>query len=91
MTSPDEIRNMILRTLGDIAPEADLERLRPEVSFREQLDIDSVDFLNFVVALHKQLGVGIPEKDYPRLQTLQSATDYLVVALKAAEQSQVRS
>lgn len=76
--TPDEIRSVVLRNLGAIAPEADLEHLRPDVGFREQLDIDSMDFLNFVIALHKELRVEIPEKDYPKLATLRGCTDYLV-------------
>ncbi len=79
MTS-DETRRAILRILGGIAPEADLSRLRPDVSIRQQLDIDSMDFLNFVVALHKELHVEIPEKDYPGLVTLDGCVEYLTKA-----------
>jgi acyl carrier protein len=75
--SPDEIRSFVLRTLGTIAPEADLESLKPDLSFRDQLDLDSMDFLNFVVALYKQLNVNIPEKDYPRFGTLNGCVEYL--------------
>jgi len=75
--SPDDIRNTVLRLLGQIAPEADLPALQPDVSFRDQLDIDSIDFQNFVVALHKELHVDVPEKDYPRLATLNGCTQYL--------------
>ena len=80
MNSPGEIRSVVLRVLGEIAPEADLEHLRPAVSFRDQLDIDSVDFLNFVVALNRELHVAIPEKDYPKLLTLDGCIDYLTAA-----------
>jgi acyl carrier protein len=73
----DQIKTIVLRLLASIAPEADLERLNPTASFRDQVDIDSVDFLNFVVAVHKELGVEIPEKDYPKLATLNSCLDYL--------------
>jgi acyl carrier protein len=59
-----------LRILGTIAPEADLGAVRPDVSFRDQLDLDSMDFLNFVLALHKEFGVEIPEADYPKYATL---------------------
>jgi acyl carrier protein len=48
--TPDEIRATVHRALGGVAPEADLEHLKPHVSFREQLDIDSMDFLNIVTA-----------------------------------------
>lgn len=72
----DEIRSTVLKALGTIAPEADLEHLAPDVGLREQVDIDSVDFLNFVIALHKALYVDIPERDYPRLATLHGCVDY---------------
>jgi acyl carrier protein len=73
----DDIRAGVLRALGKVAPEADLENLPPDAGFREELDIDSMDSLNFVIALHKDLGVDIPEKDYPRLTTLRGCVDYL--------------
>ena len=73
----DEIRAIVLRTLGDIAPEADLSTLEPDVSFRDQLDVDSMDLLNFVIALHAVLHVDIPEADYPKLATLDGCVDYL--------------
>ena len=72
-----ELRNAILDALGDIAPEADLDALPPDKDLREELDIDSMDFLNFVVALHEKLGVDIPEADYPQLMTRQGAIAYL--------------
>jgi acyl carrier protein len=73
----DELRPVVLRVLGDIAPEADLASLRPDVAFREQLDLDSMDILNFVVGLHGALGVEIPEADYPKLATLDACVEYL--------------
>ena len=73
----DEIRGTVLRVLGQIAPEADLSQLNPTRRLRDQLDIDSMDLLNFVIALHKELHVEIPEADYPKLATLQSCVDYL--------------
>ena len=76
----DEIRAAVLRTLGEIAPEADLSALEPDVSFRDQLDVDSMDLLNFVVALHGALHVDIPEADYPKLATLNGCVDYLTAA-----------
>ena len=79
--TPDEIRQGVLDALGAIAPEADLGRLKPKVSFRDQLDIDSMDFLNFVIALNKRWGVEIPERDYPKLLTLDGAVAYLAAAL----------
>lgn len=73
----DEIRATVLRVLGQIAPEADLTQLNPARRLRDQLDIDSMDLLNFVIALHKELHVEIPEADYPKLATLQGCVDYL--------------
>jgi acyl carrier protein len=73
----DDLRTTIVRVLGDIAPEADLAALKPDVAFREQLDLDSMDILNFVVGLHAALGVEIPEADYPRLATLDACAEYL--------------
>jgi acyl carrier protein len=75
--SRDEIRAAVLRVLGDIAPEADLASVTPDVPFREQLDLDSMDHLNFVVALDATLGVAIPETDYPKLSTLDACVDYV--------------
>jgi acyl carrier protein len=73
----DEIREIVLRILGQIAPEADLSRIKPDLRIRDQLDIDSMDLLNFVIGLHKELRVDIPETDYPKLATLDGCIDYL--------------
>jgi acyl carrier protein len=75
--TPDEIRQTVLRLLGEIAPEADLTALKPAVSFRDQLDIDSMDFLNFVIMIHKTFGVEIPEADYPKYGTLNGCVELL--------------
>ena len=76
MTDPD-IRAAIVEELGNIAPEADLAAIDPAADLREALDIDSMDFLNFVIALHRRLAVDIPEIDYPKLVTLDGAMAYL--------------
>ena len=73
----DEIRATVRRVLGEIAPEADLARLKLDVSFRDQLDLDSMDFLNFAIGLHQALGVEIPESDYPKLGTLGGCIEHL--------------
>jgi len=77
-----EIRETVLRALCEIAPEADPTALAPDVSFRDQLDLDSMDFLNFAVALHEELGVEIPEADYPKLATLDGCVEYLAAAMR---------
>jgi acyl carrier protein len=76
----DEIRGEVLRALGEVAPEADLSALAADVSFRDQLDVDSMDLLTFVIALHTRLHVDIPEVDYPKLATLNGCVDYLAAA-----------
>ena len=73
----DQIRNVVLEELTRIAPEIEPASIPPEASFREELDLDSMDFLNFVLALHTRLGVEIPELDYPQLYTLGGAVAYL--------------
>ena len=73
----EEIRATVLRILGEIAPEADLNQLKPDVSFRDQLDIDSMDFLNFVIALDEELHVSIPESEYAKLSSLDGSVELL--------------
>jgi acyl carrier protein len=80
----DEIRATVLRMLGEIAPEADLAAIEPDVDFRDQLDLDSMDVLNFVIAVDQELGVGIPESDYPRVLTLEGFVSYLAERLDVA-------
>ena len=75
--TPSEIRRIVLNRLGEIAPEADLTTLKPDISFRDQLDIDSMDFLNFIVALHKEFHVDLPESDYPQLVSIDGCVRYL--------------
>ncbi len=72
----DEIKSMICDVLSGIAPEADLSAVAGDEDLREALDLDSMDFLNFVVALHERTGVDVPEADYPRLRTLHEAVAY---------------
>ena len=65
-------------------PEADLAAIEPDLAFREQLDMDSMDFLNFVIAVDQQLGVEIPEVDYPKMSTLDDCVSYISTRLVAA-------
>jgi acyl carrier protein len=76
-----DIRTVLQEELGNIAPEADLQSVDSSADLREALDIDSMDFLNFVIAVHRRLGVEIPELDYPKLVTLGGATKYLSAKL----------
>ena len=58
----DEIRDHVIQCLQEVAPEADLGGLRPGAPLRDQLDIDSMDFLNFVIGLHEETGPGVIEQ-----------------------------
>ena len=72
-----ELQKDILRILGSIAPEADPSSIKPAVPFRDQLDLDSMDFLNFVIAMHKEFKVEIPEADYSKVASLQGCAEYI--------------
>jgi acyl carrier protein len=82
--TPDEIKTRVIEVLATIAPELDPAALAPDANLRDQLDVDSMDFLNFVIGLHKAFGVEVPESDYRRLQTLEGCVGYLAAKLKAA-------
>jgi acyl carrier protein len=72
-----DVRKLALDILSDIAPETDPTAIGGGEDIREALDIDSMDFLNFVVALHQRTGIEIPEADYPKLFTLDGLVAYL--------------
>jgi acyl carrier protein len=78
----DEIKAIVLRAIGDIAPEADLSQLDPTVDLREQLDIDSMDGLNIMIGIHEATGVDIPEVDYPQMANLHGCVAYLRARIK---------
>lgn len=78
MKTREEIQRAVFAALTSVAPEADPTSLDPKRPIREQLDIDSMDFLNFVVAVHRDLGVDVPERDYAKLATLESSIAYLL-------------
>ena len=82
----DEIRADVLRLLGDVAPEADLASIRPEKRLRDQIDIDSMDALNFLIAVDAEFGVSIPEADYPKLTTLDNIVAYLSSRIASSNQ-----
>jgi acyl carrier protein len=67
----------IRRALGGIAPEADLDALAPDADLQEELDLDSMDFLNFLIALSELTGVHVPESDYAEVRTLGGCRDYI--------------
>jgi acyl carrier protein len=73
----DDIATVVRSVLRSIAPEVDLDQVPPEADLREELEIDSMDFLRFAVQLHERLGVDVPEADYPRIRTLAGCVSYL--------------
>lgn len=75
--TPEEIKKTVIGALTRIAPEVDPASIETSASLRDALDLDSMDFLNFVLALHDRLGIDIPESDYPRLHSLDSTLSYL--------------
>jgi acyl carrier protein len=77
MKTRPEIEAAVRAALVSVAPEADPAAIARTEPIRDQLDIDSMDFLRFVVALHHDLGVDVPERDYAKLATLESCVDYL--------------
>ncbi|MCB8982074.1 MAG: acyl carrier protein [Ardenticatenaceae bacterium] len=77
----DQLKTTIFNILGGIAPEADFDTLDPNVNLQETLDIDSFDFLNFLIGLNDELGVEIPEADYGKLVSLNDIVNYLMVRL----------
>lgn len=72
----DQLRATLLGCLARIAPEIDVEALRPAVRLRDQVDLDSVDWLNFLVSVHTTLGIDIPDADAARLTTLDQLIEY---------------
>ena len=77
-----DIRKVVEEELNNIAPEADLASVDPAADLREVIDIDSMDFLNFITAIHHRLGLDIPEPDYPKLVTLAGAVAYIEAKLR---------
>lgn len=71
------LRRYIIDSLTKVAPEVDPNTLDPDSNFRDQFEVDSVDFLGFVLDLQKQLGVKIPETDYPKLSSMKGGISYL--------------
>ena len=80
-----DIGKVVQEELNNIAPEADLATVDPAADLREAIDIDSMDFLNLVTALHHRTGIEIPELDYPKLITLSGMVAYLEARLKSAK------
>jgi len=76
-----EIKQVVREALGNVAPEVDLDAIDPAKDLRDQIDLDSVDFLNFVIGLHKALNIEIPDADVAKLSTLNGCTAYLTARI----------
>lgn len=77
----NEISSLVLEKLLQVAPDIDQNALAPDIPVRDQYDFDSMDFLNFVIAIGREFQMDIPERDYPMLQSVNGAVDYLVANL----------
>ena len=73
----EECKKVVLDIIADIAPDEDLSNVKPEVRLRDQLQLDSMDFLDIVMELRKRHGIEVPEADYQQLASLDSCADYL--------------
>ena len=82
--SPADIRAALEDELARIAPDVDFATIDPAADLRDEADIDSMDFLNFIVALHHDLALDVPERDYPRIVHLGDCIEYLTAALGAS-------
>ena len=71
------LKDLVCKLILDIAPEADVQHLDPNEEFREELDLDSMDFMNLLDLILKETGVNVPERDYVKVNSLQSLTEYI--------------
>ena len=83
MTS-EECKKLVLEIIADIAPDEDLTNIKSDVRLRDQLQLDSMDFLDIVMELRKRHGIEVPEADYMQLASLDSCATYLVPKFNAA-------
>jgi len=73
----EKIKSLILEIIAEIVPDEDLSRLKSDVRIRDQIELDSMDFLDIIMELRKRYGIEVPEDDYMELATLDSAVAYL--------------
>lgn len=83
--TPLEIRESVIDILKDIVPDEDLSGLQNEGALRDQLELDSMDFLDIVMELRKRYRIQIPEEDYPKLASIESTVEYLIPHMKDME------
>ena len=75
--TPDEARALVVDLIGRIAPEADLDDADPAQDLRDEIDLDSLDFLGLVEGIKERTGVDVPEEDYPQVRSLDGVVAYL--------------
>jgi len=80
----DQCKQVVIDIIADIAPDEDLSTLKPDVRLRDQLELDSMDFLDIVMELRKRHGIEVPEADYIQLASLDSSAEYLLPKFTAA-------
>ena len=78
----EEVSQAIVDIINDILPEGDCSEVNPDERLRDQLDLDSMDFLDIVMELRKQYNIEVPEEDYQELATLNSCINYLEPKMK---------
>jgi|TARA_A100001015_G_scaffold172885_1_gene192142 acyl carrier protein len=81
--TPEQVKQIVIDIINEIAPDEDTSNLKAEVNLRDQMDLDSMDFLDIVMELRKQHGIEVPEEDYPQLASLDSCADYLTPKFNA--------
>jgi acyl carrier protein len=78
----EEIRTMIIEVIHEIVPDEDLSNLKGDIRIRDQIEMDSMDFLDVVMELRKRYSIVVPEDDYMELSTLDSSVAYLEPRMK---------
>lgn len=73
----EECKQLVLDIIADIAPDEDISDIKSDVALREQLELDSMDFLDIVMEIRKKYGIEVPEDEYPQLASLDSSAEYL--------------
>ena len=79
----DQVKQIVIDIIAEIAPDEDSTNIKPEIKLREQLDLDSMDFLDIVMELRKQHSIEVPEADYPQLASLATCAAYLTPKFNA--------
>jgi len=79
----EEVKSSIVEIINDILPDGDCSKVDPALKLRDQLELDSMDFLDIVMELRKKYGIEVPEEDYPKLATLDSCVEYLEPKMKS--------